>query len=349
MKIELFWEDQITLSHSRMKLWRRCQMAHWYRYYARLRKIKPPTALFVGTGIHSILEAHALRGHWQEEWEAFKTDFNKLFIEERQELGDLPAMVKTIMEGYFIRYENDGLTYPKRHRGKNTEIPVTVDLSNHVRFVGFIDRFPVDRDGRNWVMDHKSCKNVPDEDSRFADLQLLLYVWLLPQLGYPQPDGVIWDYIRKKPPTIPEVLVKGGISKNKSIDTTYAVYMQTVYEKLGVDALPQYEEFAQTLKGREDRFYRRIYLPSPNKSMVESVVRDVIATGKEIYERGATSMVRNMGRDCKSCSYYSLCSAEVRGLDSEFIRKTEYTVKEKDNGIETQSGSGSPGDEDSEE
>jgi len=329
MKLQFDWPVVLQVSHSRIKSWRRCEMQHHYRYVQKLRKVKPPTAMFIGSGVHSILEAQAKRGKWEPELAQFRSDFDKMFREEREELGDLPAEIERIMKGYFEHYRNDGLLYVPRHRNARTEIPIKVDLDARTRWLGYIDRFPQDNEGRNWIMDHKTCRAIPDEDTRYSDLQLLFYCWLVPHLGYPKPDGVIWDYIRKKAPAIPEVLVKGGISKAAKIDTTYAVYMATVYEKLGVDALPQYEEFAATLKGREERFYRRIYLPSPSPTMVNNVVNDTLMTIEDIRARGATAQVRNMGRDCKSCSYYQLCSAEVRGLDSDYIRKTEYTMKEK--------------------
>lgn len=321
-------------------------MQHHYRYYQGLRKKVSAVPLFVGTGIHAMIEAQVVRGDWKPELEAFRTEFNQLFREEKEELGDLPTVIGEIVQGYFEMYQNDGLTYPKRHRGARAEIKVSVDLDNHTRFIGFIDNFPQDSEGRNWVMDHKSCKAIPDEESRFADLQLLMYVWLLPQLGYPRPDGVIWDYIRKKPPSVPEQLVKGGISKSAKIDTTYSVYMATVERLLGKAALPEYEEFASTLKGREERFYRRIYLPSPTPTMVDNVVKDVVSSAREIRQAGPNATVRNMTRDCaRMCSYYSICQAEVRGLDSDFIRQTEYTTKEKIDAQEEAQDGISPGAE----
>lgn len=161
-------------------------------------------------------------------------------------------------------------------------------------------------------------------------MQLVVYQWLLPQLGYPKPDGVIWDYLRTKAPAKPQLLKNGELSKRKNIDTTYDVYMSTVEELLGEESLADYEEFAQTLKGKEDNFYRRIPLPHPSDKLVDSVVEDLLSTIKEIREKGPTAQVRNMTKDCKFCPYYNLCQAEVRGLDSDYIRKTEYYVKEKE-------------------
>lgn len=329
--LRLSFDPLQKYSFSRIKLWRKCQMAHHYKYYQLLEKVKKGLPLVIGSAIHRVIEEYTEGRDPNVPMAEFKKEFSKLFKEEQAELGDLPSDLEVIMDTYFKTYENDGLTDPIRHRGLKTEIPVKVYLDNNTLFVGYVDRFPRDAQGRNWVMDHKSCKSIPDEASRFADYQLLIYCWLLPQLGYSTPDGVIWDYIRKKGPTKPEQLKAGGLSKAQKIDTTYEVYMATVDELLGPEARPEYEEFAKSLKGREEKFLRRIYLPKPNQAMVGTVVNDLMSTMAEINTKGPTSTVRSMTRDCPWCSYYTLCQAELRGLDSEFIRKADYKIKGEDN------------------
>lgn len=348
MKIEIDWPELLRVSHSRLKTWRRCQMQHHYRYYQGLRRIRKSIPLTVGTAIHSMIEAQHERGDWSTELEEFRAEFSKLFREEQAELGDLPSICNDIVLGYFEAHRGDGLTYPVRRRGRATEIEVKVGLDSSTVFVGYVDAYPQDQQGRNWLMDHKTCKVIPDEDARFADLQLVTYSWLLPEMGYPKPDGVIWDYIRTKPPTRPEVLKNGTISKARKIDSTYSVYMDTVRRELGEEAVSEYEDFARTLSGREDKFYRRVSLPNPPRAMVDSAVKDILVTTSEIRKAGPTATVRNMTRDCKMCSYYTLCQAEVRGLDSEYIRKTEYVTKEKENVKEENnelSGDSDPGEE----
>lgn len=657
--LTLEFEPFQKYSFSRIKLWRRCHQAHYYKYYQGLEKIKKGLPLLIGSTIHEVLEEFTEGRDPNVPMAKFRKDFDKLFNEEKAELGDLPTELEGIMVSYFKHYENDGLSYPVRHRGLMSEFPVIVDLDNETQFVGYVDKIPQDSEGRNWVMDHKclwegtpiltpegylelkeikkgglvissrgspvevtevtnkflltyqistksgkvlvstgehkwpihyrssrsakfkslevtvrelrelrgdcflipsppvllpekdlaidpwamgallgdgsfrrktisfcnqsvttvtkflslipqsnsfrrsvdvsgthhihlnkglwaghieewgmlglyshekfipeeylisslsqrtqllcgmmdtdgssikgipiyctsskrmaldfirlveslggvpqlrvqkspryqngrgrdswrikfnlplgsrvfndplkqskikeprrklnsmllissvdllgelpvvdlevdspdhlfisdgvlthnSCKSIPQESSRFADYQLLIYHWLLPQLGYPKMDGVIWDYIRKKAPTVPELLKTGGLSRAKSIDTTYSVYIATVDRLLGPEARPEYEEFAQTLKGREEKFLRRIYLPKPNSAMVNTVVQDLMFSIGEIREKGPTSTVRSMTKDCNWCQYYNLCQAELRGLDSDFIRKAEYQIK----------------------
>lgn len=325
--MKIIFPEVLKVSFSRIKLWRRCQMAHHYRYYQGLRKIKRSKPLWMGTAIHECIEEYHEGRNWRGPLEKFRSEYNQLFNEEKAELGDLPRDLEIIMEGYFEYHSQDGLSYPVRRRGVCTELPVIVDLDHETQFVSYLDAYPQDEEGRNWLMDHKSCSKMPDEATRFSDLQLVTYGWLLPQLGYPRPDGVIWDYIRTKAPTIPEVLKSGELSKSSKIDTTYEVYMATVDRVLGKKARPQYEEFASSLKGKEDSFYRRVKLPSPPKILEENLVKDLLFSIAEIRSLGPKATVRNLTKDCSWCSYYNLCQAEVRGLDVEFIRKLEYTVK----------------------
>lgn len=330
-KIEIDFPEITKVSFSRIKLWRTCQMAHHYKYYQRLIRRRGIIPLIVGTAIHSVIEAHLKGQDVNAQFSKFRKEYDKLFNEEKAEVGDLPGNIERIMGNYFERYSNDNLIYPVRRRGTNCELPMVVDLPKNIQWIGYIDAYPQDERGRNWMMDHKSCKTVPDEETRYSDLQLLVYCWLLPQLDYPVPDGIIWDYIRTKPPAIPEVLKGGGISKSSKIDTTYETYMETVIKELGEDKAQDYEEFAATnFKVKEDRFLRRIYLPHPGKEMVKTVVNDMMASAYEISLRGPTATVRSMTRDCKRCSYYNLCQTEARGLDSTYIRKNEYTIKGED-------------------
>ena len=205
--LKLDFPSYQKISFSKAKLWRRCKQAFHFKYVQLLEKKKKALPLTVGSAIHSVIEEYIEGRDPRVPMDQFKKNFDRLFNEEKAELGDLPTELEQIMVSYFKHYENDGLTYPMRRRGIRSELPVAVDLDNYTRFVGYVDAFPQDTQGRDWVMDHKSCKAIPDESSRFADTQLVLYTKLLPELGYPKPAGVIWDYIRKKAPVKPE---RGG-------------------------------------------------------------------------------------------------------------------------------------------
>ena len=172
------------------------------------------------------------------------------------------------------------------------------------------------------VLTHNTHKILPDEDARFSDIQTVLYYWALREKGE-KVDGILWDYIRTKPPAVPETLKSGGLSKRANIDTDYDTYLAEI-QRNGLNPA-DYQDILTKLKAGKKAFFLRVKLPTPNENLVSSVVNDFFDTAEQILE--AKSFERNMTRDCKSCSYYQLCSAEVRGLDAEFIKKQLFTVR----------------------
>jgi hypothetical protein len=152
----------------------------------------------------------------------------------------------------------------------------------------------------------------------------VLYYWALKELGQ-KCDGVLWDYIRTKPPAVPELLKAGGLSKRKNIDTDEATYLKAILENgLNPD---DYSDMLQLVRNtKKSSFFKRVYLPNPSVGMVKEVVADFFDTAEEI--QNAKKFPRNMTKDCRSCSYYQICSLEIRGLDSDLVRKQMFNVKE---------------------
>ena len=175
------------------------------------------------------------------------------------------------------------------------------------------------------VLTHNTHKVLPDEDARFSDIQTVLYYWAARENGTVT-DGVMWDYIRTKPPAVPEVLVKGGLSQRANIDSDYDTYMNRILE-LGLNPEP-YRGILQKLKSNV--FFKRVYLPKPSEQLIKSVVGDFFQTVEEIESaEEANRFPRNMTKECKLCSHYPICSEEVRGIDSSFTKKQLFTIRAK--------------------
>lgn len=334
--------DPLEVSQSTIKGWRRCHAQYDYRYVQLLSRKRPIIQLIRGTMLGKCFDGLALNRGSKKPipvgkvievvLKPYVTQYGKLFNEEKEYYGDIISEVTRIATKYALIYENDGLIYlsppPKMGDGKEVlsapfELPIHVDLAPGIVFTGHIDKMPVDKYGRVWDMDHKSHKSIPDPEDRFSDLQQVFYQWAMPLSGYDKPTGVIWDYVRTKPPAIPEELKAGGLTKRKNIDTDYDTYMAEVVRlKLNPK---DYQEILKPLKERGHMdFFLRVQLPSPPKLLIENVVADAKTTALEIQKLGGVSKVRTITRDCKGCEYYSLCQAEFRGLDASFIRKTEY-------------------------
>ncbi len=314
----------MSVSHSRIKIARRCWKKHEYRYIQRLAPKAKAPPLLRGTIIHEMIDAHVDGKDPFKVSKGYAVKYKQMFREQREDYGDdfMPD-IDRIFDNYKRTYAKDTLKYERSEEEFRVELPNGSDL------VYVIDKIAIDPEGRRWIMDHKVPKNIPDEDARFSDIQLVLYYWAENKRRPKHPiDGVIWDYIRAKAPTIPEQLKNGGLSQAKSIATDYQTYMAEL-SRLRLDPTP-YRGFLADLKRRGSKdFFERIRLPTPSKEMVKSVVADAAETADQIEIHGTEFKARNLTKDCRwDCEFFKLCHAELRGLDADFVRKTHFEVRD---------------------
>lgn len=320
-----------TISHTEIDTYRRCNKRWEYRYQQGLKRKRKGIRLLRGEILHEMLNAYirskmVKKSKGKDPWdvlEEYAEKFKDYFAEEKEHYGDIPGDCAIIFEGYLRKWRRDPLKY------EASEKSVFFDIASDLRFIGFIDKVATDAEGRRWIMDHKFVQNIPTAEDRFSELQLLLYVWAW-SLAYPdvEIDGVCWDYARSKAPTKPEVLKSGGLSKRKNLDCDPHTYLQTIREN---DLNPDdYDDMLRHLEGKEDTFYERVFLPKPSKKMIDEVVQDFLATAKEIKQkRKGERAARTMNPfNCNGCEFRPVCEAEVRGLDADFILKSEYTKRE---------------------
>jgi hypothetical protein len=277
--------------------------------------------------LDAYIKAKIIHTYTNDPWkvlEKYRKEYAKLFKEEQEEYGDIPLTCEKLFEGYLRRYRHDNLTY---HASEVAEI---TDLTPEIRILVRIDKIVSDQKGRRFLVDHKFHKTLPSPQDRFSDIQTVLYFWVWNQTHSKedQLDGVIWDYGRMKAPTVPEVLKNGQLTKRANIDTDAHTYLETIKAN-GLDPT-DYVDILASLDGKERTFFERVPLPAPAKALVTQVVEDARNSAvifKTLSKAGITP--RNMsGFNCNTCDYRSVCEAELRGLDADFVRKRDYTVEE---------------------
>lgn len=315
----------VSVSHSRIKTFRRCFKKHDYRYNQRLSVKAKPAPLLKGTIIHEMIDAMVERKDPFKVSKEYASKYKQLFREQREEYGDdfIPD-IDRIFQAYQRTYADDKLKYERSE--EEFRVPL---VKKQIELIYVVDKIAIDPEGRRWLMDHKTCKSIPEEKDRFSDIQLVLYYWAENQRNSKANlDGVLWDYIRSKPPTVPEQLKNGGLSQAKSIATDYHTYAAEL-SRLRIDPKP-YAAFLSELKKRgTGDFFQRIRLPTPDKIMVRSVVEDARESAVQIADHGTELKARNLTKNCSwDCEFYKLCHAELRGLDADFVRKTHYEVRD---------------------
>jgi hypothetical protein len=315
-----------VVHQSTIKCWRACHRKYWYRYVRNLIKRKPPAPLLRGTVVHEMLEADANGVDPFKPFRAFKKKFKSLFVEEQETYGDMPGEIKTLMTGYFEYYKKDPLVAVE-FNGRKSEHKFRVNLTPNIIIEGKIDRIGRDKAKHNWLMDHKTVKQLPSGDGKYSDIQSAIYSWVMPRVGFKNPWGVVWDYIRWKAPTQPELLKNGSMSRRANIDTTWAVYEAALIEN-NLDPA-EYADMKEILAGKESDFYVRTYMPIP-KVMQETLIDEAITTAREIKRKGGVDKTRTTDKHCDWCEYKALCMAELRGLDTHAMLKTDFVEKEVD-------------------
>ena len=313
----------LKISNSKAKTWRRCQNSYYYKYILNLEPKKKSAALVKGSMIHDMDDAWLNGKDWKKVLDSYQTEYDKLFREEQEEYGDIINDMRTIMENYISFCQDDGLE-PVKINGRFSEHEADIELiPNKVIFTFKVDKIIKDGKGRVWLGEKKSfSRGIPKEEIRVSDLQTTLYYWAVQHLEWCNPQGVMWEYVSSKPPSIPKLL-KGDMSLSKAMNirSTYETYLAEI-KKHGFSP-KDYQGILDDLKARPNQFFRRIYKKAPDK-LVEPLLRDLKNTAYEILEMGEILRTRNLTRDCNWCGYYSLCQAELWGLDAEFILQREY-------------------------
>lgn len=322
----------IHVSHSRLKIWRRCHKRHDYRYNQRLQKKTKAAPLLRGSILHEMLDARAnntMAKHKKSPYSVsrkYEKKYRSLFREQQEEYGEtFIEDIDRVFAGYERAYAKDPLTY------EYSEVKEKIELVDDIELVYVIDKIATDSKDRRWLIDHKTHKIIPDEEARFSDLQLVLYYWAWnEQHPKEQLDGVMWDYLRTKPPAIPEVLKNGSLTQRQDIYTDHYTYAAEI-ARLKLDPRA-YKDILTKLQARgSSNFFQRIKLPGPSEEMIESIIEDARESSVEIREYGEEAKSRNMTKDCRwDCDFYRLCHAEVRGLDADFVRKADYEERTDD-------------------
>lgn len=312
-----------TLSNSKVKDWRRCP----YRY--KLKRVdgwKPKrraVQLERGSWIHDLLMHHYDGEDWRARHEVLTKEFYSLFEEEREELGDLPGECERLMRAYVYHYRDESWHVVE------TEMDELVEFPNGIKFRFIIDRI-VETESGLWLLDTKTVKNFMEPDFMLLDAQLARYVYCAELLDYKPIKGVIFDEVRTKPPTVPEVLKSGELSQAKKIDTDYYTYALAI-KKHGLDPR-RYRRTLLRLKHQENRYFRRTYLPK-DRVLTQQLMDELVMTAHEIQRAERKGeFPRTPEKTCTwDCDYLVPCQIALMGGDPSDELKAKFTrTKEKE-------------------
>lgn len=308
-----------------IKTFRRCPKQTQYKYVERLKPRMMGKPLRQGDWMHHLMETHCKGGDWKKTHALFVKKYNQLFDEERDAVGDLPTECARLMRSYLWHYESDPWTVLE------VEQMVEVELPNGTIFRAKFDLLVENQFGL-WIVDHKWNKTLPNLTMRMLDVQSPLYVWAARRMGLPV-QGFIWNYCRRKAPSIPKLLADGSRLSKSPCDTDYPTLLKSI-KAYGLDYRHYKPWLRQLLAQRyapgepqSSTFFRRDYIERSDEQLKQTA-RAALHTSKRMhsYPFGTPDIVeRVVDRSCDfMCSYTDLCTLELFGGDTRQLRKQRY-------------------------
>lgn len=190
---------------------------------------------------------------------------------------------------------------------------------------GYIDSILVDREtGHTWCTDYKFRKSLSPDDEEQFNLQNSVYTWACHRMGIDITGTMTWQHCNT-PAATPKVNKDGSVSRAK-VKTTWKMYAKFVKD-LGLNPA-EYSEMEEKLADVE--FFRATQ-EYRNMETVKRIWSTIVVPASYAIKRAGGPNGKNTPAmypwNCKMCSFCSLCQAELRGYDVDYIKTTEYTVK----------------------
>ena len=319
-------------TNSMLKCFRRCPRQALYTYHDRLKPLETSKPLRRGVWMHALLEAHYKGEDWRKVHAHFTLKFGELFDEEKEKLGDLPNECLGLMESYLWHYANDDWKVHEVEFSMDWEMPDGKILR------GKADMLIEDRFGL-WLVDHKTHKTLPDFTNRVQDPQSAIYMYLAEKNKIPV-QGFIWNYIRTKGLTEPQMLKDGSRLSKSAIDTDYLTYARAIRRYQGTHNLTLTSEIKEKLRYLKSlryvpdepqlsTFFRRETIEK-NPAMLKRAIAENWHTMKRMEkynfeQRDAVERVYD--NSCNwMCSHKRLCGVELTGGNAEQVIRQGYRV-----------------------
>lgn len=315
-------------SQSKVEAWRQCRQKYHWKYSERLakRRIRRPFAF--GRIIHEMKEEKANGGDPFEHLAELNKKHGHMFKEEVEEYGDIMTDTRLVMVDYYDYYKTKPLTILRR-KGQAAEHAFELEVDKGALLIkGKIDQFAQTPNKLTWIVEHKNVKDIPDEDARWRNLQSMVYNRVNDMLGWFKVEGLLWDYIRSKSPSRPRIL-KSGLPSKAALDTLPSVVVDFYTNTLKKPAKDIPKFMIEAAERNRPHFFQRIFTPT-KKKLVDLVWNEFIETSREMSEKHGKSKTKTIGRHCSWCDYEPLCRAELRGLDVDYLKESEYYEEPSD-------------------
>lgn len=310
----------------------------------------PYMPFFTGRAIHYALEVYYAEGVPLKKTLAAFCDLEikqmeesgRLFEAEREKLQEQIELMVAMLDHYELwidrekgRWSDDQFEFI----AMETEFSVplrtpTGRASSRVFLAGRFDGLIMRKDdGSFWIWETKTARGIDELTKSLAnDEQCGAYVYAAEDLFSIPVTGVLYNVMRKKAPSFPKVLKNGTISKNKSIDTTAASYLDAVRtlqpDLTNEEILLKYKDILQHLLDEGKPFFARVPVYR-TPAEIKTLQYNLWITALEMVRPRTPLYPAPSWMNCGFCRFRAPCLALNSEADYEFLLKEAYRQREK--------------------
>lgn len=240
--------DLEIVSYSELDTYRQCRLKHQLSYIERWRGEEESEALARGTLFHSVMEAHyskkkefAESGEDLTAEDLFLAVAPLLWEEGTGEQTERQVLVEWMFRGYLDLYGLDG-----EWEIVAVEHPLTVPLrypdgtESGFGLSGTVDLLVKDHSvsGGLWIVDHKTCKDLPKQKDFDMEDQTAIYAYLLQKESGLDIRGAIYNYVRTRQLVRPmgheeRFLRHRTVREDRELETIVSDALETIAEAYG--------------------------------------------------------------------------------------------------------------------
>jgi len=299
---------------------------------SHLEPKRPNTTLWLGTGVHYGLNEY-YRGNVKNPADAFTSWADTAIkqirnrVELTQEQFDKFLATRELGEGMLQHYTRWAPEQDKPYTGLAEEYTFAVPLPGFppqsVVLCGRWDRIVRDRNDLFWIMEHKTTQRF-DTERLILDEQVGVYIYAAHKALGLDLQGVLYNMLRKKAPTVPEPLKSGGLTKRANIDTTEEVYRDAISMQ-GLDS-EDYEDILGQLRAKGNTFFYREFVYR-SEAEIKLLMANIAAVVVEMLDSKVVLYPNPNTLNCLGCMFQGPCIAMADGSDWKFILQQEFHTR----------------------
>jgi len=281
-----------------------------------LKRKKPSIPLRRGSAIHRGLELGMYK--MEEFMQELEEEYYSLPSKYQEELGDnFISDIELILKNYFYLIDNG---YLEELGTVEKEVKIEAKLGANLSYIGYIDGI-VKRGDDLYVLERKTYSASPPTELELVHTQTALYE-LLHEANF---KGVIFEYIKSKPPKFPKKLKSGKYSVAQTALNSVTPY--TISECS--NDIPQ--EYLDAMENNIDSYViRKEYQFNHGKN--KNLFNNFLYVARELRRKENAKnpkFFRNIGlMSCRMCEFKELCHAELSNADTTYIIDENYEKRE---------------------